>query len=97
MAKISFKVKPVRELMPDDSDTGVHIIYVPKLDRKHCDMNAFRSHPKYGGFANSTLFPAMLARIRTGFAPHGYIRTDAIPNGVTIDRTGFLWVIEVEV
>lgn len=96
MAKITFKTRPVAEIMPDNSDTGVHIIYLPKLDRKHCDMHAFRTHRKYGGFANSTLFPAMLARISKEFAPHGHIRTDAIPDGVQIDRSGFLWTVTLE-
>ncbi len=97
MAKITFKTRPVAEIMPDNSDSGVHIIYVPKLDRKHCDMPAFRSHRKYGGFANSTLFPSILARIAKEFAPWGHIRTDAIPDGVTIDRSKFLWSVTLEV
>lgn len=97
MAKISFKVKPVREIMPDNSDSGVHILYVPNLDRKHCDMGAFRSHPKYGGWANSDMFKGILARIRKEFAPFGWIRTDAIPANVSVDRSGFLWVVTVDV
>lgn len=97
MAKITFKTKPVAEIMPDNSDTGVFIIYVPKLERKHCDMSAFRQHSKYGAYANSTLFPAMLARIKRDVAPHGWIKTDNVPANVQIDRTGFLWVVSIDV
>lgn len=97
MARITFKVKPVKEIMPDDTDSGVHILYVPEFTRKHCDMAAFRTHPKFGGMANSTLFPSVLKRVRKDVAPWGHIRTDAVPLNVTIDRTGFLWSVEVDV
>ena len=97
MARITFRTKPVAEIMPDNSDTGVFIVYVPEITRKHCDMPAFRSHPKHGGFANSTLFPSILKRVRKDFAPYGHIRTDAIPANVKIDRSGFLWTVTVDV
>lgn len=96
MAKITCKVKPVRELMPDNSDSGVLIYYLPEFARKHCDMNAFRTHPTHGGFANSTLFPAILKRIRNKVAPWGWIRSDNIPEGVTINATGFLHTVTIE-
>ena len=97
MAKITFKVRPVAEIMPDNSDTGIFIIYVPEFKRSHCDMHAFRMHKKYGAYANSDLFTGMLARIRRDIAPFGWIKTDNVPENITIDKSRFLWKIEVEV
>lgn len=97
MAKITFKCRPVAEIMPDNTDTGVFIIYLPKFERKHCDMHAFRAHKKYGAYANSDLFRSILARISRDIAPFGHIRTDNVPDNVTIDNSGFLWKVEIDV
>jgi hypothetical protein len=64
MARIQFKGK-VQTMRNADDDSAVYeYIQVPEFDRKHCDMNAFRIHKKYGSYANSDLFKGMLNRIR---------------------------------
>jgi hypothetical protein len=53
-ATIEFKGKVKRVSYSDGS--GYDYIQIPEFDRKHCDMNAFRSHVRYGSYANSDLF-----------------------------------------
>lgn len=100
MARITFKAKAyaadARVYTDDPADPHTRIDF-PELARRHCDMGAFRTHPKYGAYANSDLFPAMLSRIRRDLAPRGYLRLDRLPEGVTVDASGFLAVVRIEV
>jgi hypothetical protein len=97
MAKIEFKSK-IRTMHSAGGEELYRYIDVPALDRKHCDMAAFRNHPKYGGYANSDLFKGMLSHIRKGmFGDGGKLRLDAIPAGVTVDASGFLAVVFFDV
>lgn len=89
---IVFKVKlqPVRD--------EYKMAICPKLDSRHCDMSAFRKHPRYGSFVNSDLFPNILARIRKDtFGAAGVIRTDALPANVTVDDSGFLATVTISI
>jgi len=88
MASISFKAKVETVYNIDDSVAYLRV-KVPKLERKHCDMQAFRFHPKFGGIANSDLFPNALERLRRDRLGD-YVRLDKIPENVTIDTSGFL-------
>jgi hypothetical protein len=94
-ATISFKAK-VETLQYVDGTVASVRIKVPELARKHCNMAAFRSHPKYGSYANSDLFPAMLARIKRERLGE-FIKLDAIPEGVSVDTSGFLAVVTFSV
>lgn len=97
MARIQFKAKPRAVWNATGETIEFHIIDVPTLTRKHCDMNAFRSHPKYGAYANSDLFPAMLLRLKTSITkPGGWLRVDQLPANVTIDTSGFLATVTIE-
>ena len=96
MAKIMFKAK-LRTLYNLDDTVAYQYVSVPVLTRAHCDMNAFRSHPRYGAYANSGLFPLMLAEIRSDRFPLGILRLDDIPAGVTVDAGGFLAKISFDV
>lgn len=95
MAKIQFRAK-VETIYNMDETVAYRRVKVPTLTRSHCDMNAFRSHKKYGSYANSDLFPGMLKRIkadRTG----DYIRLDRVPEGVTVDTSGYLAYVAFDV
>lgn len=96
MARITFKAKP--EVIYNLDDTPAYArIKVPALSRSHCDMNAFRKHPRYGGLANSDLFKNVLSKIRRERLGE-YIRLDRdLPEGVTIDTSGFLASVSIEV
>lgn len=97
MAKITFKGK-IQQVWNMDDTPAYRVIDVPKFERKHCDMNAFRSHPKYGGWANSDMFPNMLARIRKDLLGNRQsLRLDQLPENVSVDESGFLARVTIEV
>ena len=97
MATIKFKAK-LHQVWNADGTPAYQIINVPTFARSHCDMTAFRKHPKFGGLANSNLFPNVLARIRRDvFKGRNYFRMDNIPEGVSVDLSGFLAVIILNV
>lgn len=94
MATIEFRAR-VRHVLNIDRTLAFRYVRVPVLQRLHCDMTAFRNHPKFGGFANSDLFPNVLSRIRADLGER--IRLDKIPANVKIDESGFLALITIEV
>lgn len=98
MAKIQFKGK-IRTARFTDSSRDYDYIQIPELDRKHCDMNAMRAHSKYGSYANSTMFKMMLQRAKREVfgSLSTQLKLDAIPEGVTVDTSGFLAVVTFEV
>ena len=59
-------------------------------------MSAFRNDKGFSGFANSDLFPALLARAlkKTGIGTH--IKLDAIPDCVTVTPGKLLSVVTIE-
>lgn len=81
-----------------DGSLARRYISVPKLTRSHCDMEAFRLHPKFGTFANSDLFPSLLSNLaRETLGGDGKtLRLDKIPPNVTIDEAGFLATVTIE-
>ena len=95
MAKISFKAK-IQTMYNMDDTIAFQFIQVPELKRHHCDMGAFRSHPKYGGLANSDLFPNILRGISKSMFNGGVLRMDLIPDGVTVDTSSFLARVEFD-
>lgn len=96
MATIQFKGK-IEHLTYFDDTPAYSRIKIPKLERRHCDMTAFRQHHKYGSYANSDLFPGMLARIKADTFGSDYLRLDRIPDNVTVDTSGFLAKVSFEV
>lgn len=98
MAQIQFKGK-IRTVRFTDESKNYDYIQIPELDRKHCNMDAMRSHPKLGPYANSDLFKAMLQREkrRVFGSLSTQLKLNAIPEGVTVDTSGFLAVVTFEV
>lgn len=100
-ATVTFRAKII-SVYNSNGDGGIawRELQVPTLKRNHCDMDAFRRHPKFGGFANSNLFPGMLAKIRrdiTGNRDGGWLRLDRLPDNVTVDESGFLAKVTITV
>lgn len=96
MAKISFKAKVETTGYAGQVETWEQV-RIPEFDRKHCDMAAFRNHPKYSAYANSDLFEGMLSRIRKDvFNGRSVLRLDQIPEGVTVEP-GFLATVSFDV
>lgn len=72
-------------------------VKVPTITRNHCDMPAFRTSRKFGGYANSDIFPAMLARELKAMGLPEYLYPDGqLPAGVMLDTSGFLWTAKIE-
>jgi hypothetical protein len=59
---ITFKAKRRSQQYVGHPELHSEYIEVPTMQRKYCDMNAFRNDTKFGSYANSDLFPAMLKR-----------------------------------
>jgi len=96
-AHIHFRAK-VTESFYVNGDSAGKRIQVPTLKRIHCNMQEFRIHPKWGSYANSDLFLGILREIRTRlFGECGVLKLDSIPEGVTVDTSGFLAEVTIEV
>lgn len=93
-ATITFKTKAV----PLHTENGevVESYKIPELKTSHCDMNAFRRHERYGGIANSQLFPGALRRISQDLSRSGWLRSDRLPENVHI-KQGYLAVVTITV
>ena len=96
MATIQFKGK-VQQMLNMDDTLAYEYIAVPELKRNHCDMHAFRNHPKFGAYANSDLFAGMLKRIKSDTFKGGMLKLGQVPDGVQVDTKGFLAVVTIEV
>jgi len=97
MATLKFKSK-VTSVFNHDSTLAYRYISIPVFSRSHCVMSAMRQHPKLGQYANSDLFPALLARERKRiFGDSVMLRLDRVPEGVTLDTSGFLAVASMEI
>lgn len=97
MPIIAFKAKRQRVMNADGTD-GYTFVQIPKITRAHCDMAAFRAHPKFGGYANSDLFPSIIKRALHRHGIGQVIRSDRpLPDGVTVDDSGFLTVVRIQV
>jgi len=95
-ATIGFRTK-VQHYTDADGVRREYLI-VPELKRHHCDMGAFRQHARYGSYANSDLFPGMLKRIRSErFGESGWLKLHAVPDGVSVDTSGFLARVTIAV
>lgn len=94
MPTITFKAKPTVVYGSDDRP-AYSFIKVPKLARRHCDMAAFRTHPRFRSYANSDLFPGMLARAVANAGVKSTLRLDTLPPAVTVDTSGFLATVTI--
>lgn len=95
MPQVRFKAK-VQRVLDMDGALAYEYVKVPALDRRHADMHAFRAHPKYGPLSNSDMFPSVLARAARAIAPKGIIRLDNVPDGATVDTSGYLATVTLE-
>lgn len=102
-ATITFRTK-VEDCQNADGSLAYRFVKVPEFTRKHCDMNSFRCHSKYGSYANSDMFHGMLKTIRKPLLSafdyrtgSGFMRLDQVPPNVKVDDSGFLAVVTVEV
>lgn len=98
-ATIQFRAK-VEKVYNMDDTLAYECVRVPNIERKHCDMAAFRSHKKIGPYANSDLFAGIIRRSLKdilGTTSATVIRLDNVPAGVSVDTGGFLALVTIEV
>ncbi len=95
--RVSFRGK-VEQIYNPDNTLAYERIKVPKVVRRHCDMDAFRQHARFGGFANSDLFHAMInGFLRRQLGIGDYIRLDQVPAAVAVDRSAFLAAVTITI
>jgi len=95
--QVTFKTK-VQTMYALDDTPLYQYVAVPEFKRSHVDMAAARKHPEFGGLANSDLFPGVLARIRRGVLNgRAWLRLDELPANVTVDASGFLARVTINV
>lgn len=95
--RVSFRGK-VERIYNSDKTLAYERIKVPKVARRHCDMDAFRQHAKFGSFANSDLFHGMInGYLRRQLGVGDYIRLDQVPDAVAVDRAGFLAAVTITI
>jgi hypothetical protein len=95
MPTITFRAKVENIVYPDGTPAQSRV-KVPTLTNRHCDMHAFRTDKKFGPYANSDLFPSVLARAVKALGVRDYIRLDQIPDAVTVDASGFLARVTID-
>lgn len=95
-ATITFRAK-VQSVYNFDDSLAWQYVKVPAITRSHCDMPAFRSHKRFGGIANSDLFPRCLGRAFESLGIKKTIRLDRIPESVSIDTSGFLASVTITI
>lgn len=90
-AVITFRAKPM-DVYAEGDEVAYQQVKVPAIDRKHCDMNAFRAHPRFQGVANSVIFASVVKRALAGLGVPvgGWLRLDQVPECVSVDTSGFL-------
>lgn len=96
MAQIKFKTK-LKSMYIVGGTFDYDYVQVPEFKRSHCDMQAFRSHSKYGAYANSDLFLGMLSHIRKNTFKNGILKMNEIPDGVHVDTSGFFVSVSFDV
>jgi len=96
MPTINFKAK-VETIYNADETPAWRWVKVPAIERRHCDMAAFRNHSKYGSYANSDLFGGMVKRALKETGVKEYIKLHEIPANVTIDESGFLAKVTITI
>lgn len=88
---ITFRAKPETIWRGEEKLVRVK---VPEITSRHCDMHAFRISRRFGNYANSVLFPALLKRALVHVPAYLY-HPSTLPDGVQIDATGFLWTVTI--
>ena len=71
-------------------------VMVPMVNRRHLDINALRSHPRYRSYANSDLLLPLVQRDLNRLGIKRIIHLNDLPQGVTITENNFLTEITID-
>mgnify|MGYP000143173177 FL=1 len=106
--QIVFRGK-VQEMYYSDGTLAARYIRVPNLVRRHvADMGAARQSRKFGGYANSDMFPSMIRRAAeaAGCRDYGSYKGSRglcvdlhkpLPDSIRVDESGFLATVTIDV
>lgn len=102
--QIVFRGK-IQEVRYTDGTLAARYIRVPNLERRHvADMGAARQSRKFGGYANSDMFPSMIRRAAESAGCRDYgngtMRIDLhkpMPESIRVDESGFLATVTIDV
>jgi hypothetical protein len=93
---IEFKCKAQeRQIIVDGTFKTAICVRVPDITKMHCDMNAFRNSKKFGSWANSDLFTAIVKRELRNLDIGKFIDIDNLPDYISI-KPGFLTVTTID-
>lgn len=88
---LHFKAKTETE-----PETGRKFVRVPAFNRNHCsDLQRFRTSRRFGCYANSTLFPAVLQRAARDAGIGSRVYLDEQSETVVVLRLAFLSVVQI--
>lgn len=85
-------------------DLAYSYVKIPDLCRRHCDMRSFHRHNKFNMYTNSDLFNGLInrevrkisKRFWTGNRESYMFVVGEEPENVTIDSSGFLAKVRIE-
>jgi hypothetical protein len=89
MPTVHFKAK-IEALTYVDGTSAGERIKVPEIKSHHWDRESFRRAPRYSSYVNSDLMPGLVRRAIQALGVREYLHLDALPQGVDVDRSGFL-------
>lgn len=96
MPTITFRAK-IETIYNMDGSPAYRRVKVPAVERRHCDIQAFRDHPKFRGFVNSDLFKGLLRRQLALAGVKEHLRLDHLPACAAVDESGFLAVVTLTI
>ena len=92
------KKRELGALIYTDGTPAPARVPVPKkFGAQHYDRQHFRDDARYAAIANSDLFPSAIAGALRKLGIGAAIRLDNLPPGVTVDTSGFLAVVTIEI
>ena len=102
--RIVFRGK-VQECRYSDGTLAARYVRVPNLERRHVeDMADARKSRRFGGYANSDMFPSMIRRAAEAAGCRDYgngtMRIDLhkpVPESIRVDESGFLATVTIDV
>ena len=96
MPTVTFRAK-LENVFYADETLAYTCVKVPAIKHSHCDMNAFRNDKNFGSYANSDLFLGMVKGALKKLGVKEYIKLGELPQGVTVNTSGFIALVTIEV
>lgn len=96
MPRVTFRAKVVEPTYMDGTPAPRYV-KVPKLTSAHYSRKDFAEDPRYRSYSNSDLLPSMIKRAVHQLGVREHINPDAPIPGVTVDTSGFLARVSIDI